>query len=169
MSAAWDNAVAAMLTDSAFAEDLAAAVTNSGNRDEGARWFLALAAGFLRDRGRPSDPIAAYDFAICDWEALCRDWPVMHEAARILDARVILPALARFVAERLPAVWGLPAFNRHTPVTRAVVIADRADTLVAMFKAGLQPNGSKDPYALRRAAKHFLHQVVSTSTVGMAA
>ncbi|HEY6445553.1 MAG TPA: glycine--tRNA ligase subunit beta [Acidobacteriaceae bacterium] len=31
-------------------------------------------------------------------------------------------------------------------------IADRAQTIAAMFRIGLEPTGSKDPYALRRAA-----------------
>jgi len=31
-------------------------------------------------------------------------------------------------------------------------IADKADTLAGMFKLGLEPTGSKDPFALRRAA-----------------
>ena len=35
---------------------------------------------------------------------------------------------------------------------RLVSIADRADTLVGIFAAGLRPSGNKDPFALRRAA-----------------
>jgi len=35
---------------------------------------------------------------------------------------------------------------------RIVGIADRADTLVGIFAAGLRPSGNKDPFALRRAA-----------------
>ena len=38
------------------------------------------------------------------------------------------------------------------PVSIAVALADRIDTLVGMFAIGAQPTGSKDPYALRRAA-----------------
>ncbi|MCJ8155925.1 glycine--tRNA ligase subunit beta [Sphingomonas sp. LaA6.9] len=38
------------------------------------------------------------------------------------------------------------------PVTVAVSLADKLDTLVSLFYAGEQPTGSKDPYALRRAA-----------------
>src|SRR6185369_17025148 len=33
-----------------------------------------------------------------------------------------------------------------------VALADRLDTLTGMFGLGLVPTGSKDPYALRRAA-----------------
>jgi glycyl-tRNA synthetase beta chain len=35
---------------------------------------------------------------------------------------------------------------------RIVSIADRADSLVGIFAAGLRPTGNKDPFALRRAA-----------------
>jgi len=39
-----------------------------------------------------------------------------------------------------------------SPAGRIVSIADRADTLVGIFAAGLRPSGNKDPFALRRAA-----------------
>jgi len=42
------------------------------------------------------------------------------------------------------------------PVTVAVNIADRLDTLVAFFSIDEKPTGSRDPFALRRAALGFL-------------
>jgi glycyl-tRNA synthetase beta chain len=38
------------------------------------------------------------------------------------------------------------------PVTVAVALADKLDTLVQFFAHGMPPTGSKDPFALRRAA-----------------
>ena len=38
------------------------------------------------------------------------------------------------------------------PVTVAVALADKLDTLVGFFAIDERPTGSKDPYALRRAA-----------------
>ena len=38
------------------------------------------------------------------------------------------------------------------PVGRVVALADRLDTLAGFFALGLVPTGSRDPYALRRAA-----------------
>src|ERR1700735_2787992 len=35
---------------------------------------------------------------------------------------------------------------------RGRAIADKADTIAGMFGLGLEPTGSKDPFALRRAA-----------------
>jgi glycyl-tRNA synthetase beta chain len=47
-------------------------------------------------------------------------------------------------------------------VTVAVNIADRLDTLVAFFSIGEKPTGSRDPFALRRAALGFL-QILTKS------
>ncbi len=48
----------------------------------------------------------------------------------------------RFAGDELP----------DNPVALSVALADRLDTLVGIFAAGLRPTGSKDPFALRRAA-----------------
>jgi len=42
------------------------------------------------------------------------------------------------------------------PTTIAVSLADKLDTLVAFFAAGMFPTGSKDPFALRRSALAIL-------------
>ncbi len=48
------------------------------------------------------------------------------------------------------------------PIAVAVNIADRLDTLVAFFAIGEKPTGSRDPFALRRAALGFL-QILTRS------
>ncbi len=40
----------------------------------------------------------------------------------------------------------------RTPEGRLLALADKADTIAGMFSLGLEPTGSKDPFALRRAA-----------------
>ncbi|KTT92416.1 glycyl-tRNA synthetase subunit beta, partial [Sphingomonas yabuuchiae] len=45
------------------------------------------------------------------------------------------------------------------PVTVAVALADKLDTLVAFFAVGEQPTGSKDPFAIRRAALAILRLI----------
>ncbi|MEE4172693.1 MAG: glycine--tRNA ligase subunit beta [Xanthomonadales bacterium] len=40
----------------------------------------------------------------------------------------------------------------ESPTGRVVALADRLDTLVGIFAAGLKPTGNKDPFALRRSA-----------------
>ena len=45
------------------------------------------------------------------------------------------------------------------PVTVAVALADKLDTIAGFFGRGLPPTGSKDPFALRRAALSILSLV----------
>jgi len=40
----------------------------------------------------------------------------------------------------------------QSPIGQTLALADRMDTLAGIFAAGLKPTGSKDPFALRRAA-----------------
>jgi glycyl-tRNA synthetase beta chain len=46
------------------------------------------------------------------------------------------------------------------PVTVAVSLADKLDTICAFFSADLRPTGSKDPFALRRAAISSIELIV---------
>jgi len=162
----WANAIAA-IQPGPFLTDIASAVTNDELDDGAARWLLHLPIEFLRKHDQPHSPINAYDFAADDFEAIDRAWPAIHEMARLLDApNHVLPSLARFVAERLPALWAREPWTVHAPVTRALVLAERTHDLVGLFMAGLKPNGSKDPYALRRAANHWLMQVICPVTIG---
>ena len=47
------------------------------------------------------------------------------------------------------------------PVTVAVSLADKLDTLACFFLIGDKPTGSKDPFALRRAALAFIRMVLA--------
>ncbi len=46
------------------------------------------------------------------------------------------------------------------PFSVAVALADKLDTLVGFFAIGEKPTGSKDPYALRRAALGVIRLIV---------
>jgi len=46
------------------------------------------------------------------------------------------------------------------PVTVAVALADKLDSLVGFFQVGERPTGSKDPFALRRAALGILSLII---------
>ena len=48
----------------------------------------------------------------------------------------------------------------------AVAVADRVDTLVGLFAAGEQPTGTRDPFALRRAAQGLVKVLVDLPDVG---
>jgi hypothetical protein len=151
--AAWVNMVDAMcVVDGPFMDDLAQSVDNAGEHRGARRWLLSQAVGHFK-----VGPVQAYDRALEDWLALDRAWPIMRKAAEPFGLGAYLPSLARFVADRLPVFWATRPVVRHGGVTRAVNLADRSDTLAAMFSAGVKATGSADPYALRRASKEWLY------------
>jgi glycyl-tRNA synthetase beta chain len=62
------------------------------------------------------------------------------------------------VAEAIRDQYGTPT----EPVSAAVSLADKLDTICAFFGVGLKPTGSKDPFALRRAAIGSIDIIVSS-------
>ena len=60
----------------------------------------------------------------------------------------------RFSGDSIPA----------NPVAQAVALADKIDTLIGIFGAGLQPTGDKDPFALRRAALGCIRILVESGS-----
>lgn len=56
----------------------------------------------------------------------------------------------RFADDKIPTA----------PVSVALALADRLDTIVSFFSIDLAPTGSKDPFALRRAAAGFLKIII---------
>ncbi len=67
--------------------------------------------------------------------------------------------IARAVAEHYLPV-GPSGACPSAPVSIAVALADKLDTLVGFFAAGERPTGSGDPYALRRAALGIIRLVL---------
>jgi len=56
----------------------------------------------------------------------------------------------------------VPAVEGCIPA--CVALADRLDTLVAFFARGIRPTGSKDPFALRRAALQVIQTILVNGT-----
>ena len=54
----------------------------------------------------------------------------------------------------------------RTAEGQVLAIADKADTIAGMFGLGLEPTGSKDPFALRRAANGIV-KILAESSVGL--
>lgn len=48
----------------------------------------------------------------------------------------------------------------QTAVGLALALADRLDSLVGLFAAGLRPKGSNDPFALRRMARQLIENMI---------
>lgn len=82
--------------------------------------------------------VAGYYYALHDGEA--------HDVALALNEQY----MPRGAGAELP--------NTHTGA--AVAVADKLDTLVGIFGIGMLPTGSKDPYALRRAALGVLRILI---------
>jgi glycyl-tRNA synthetase beta chain len=64
----------------------------------------------------------------------------------------------KVVADAVRDQYGTPA----EPVSAAVALADKLDTICAFFGIGLKPTGSKDPFALRRAAIGSIEIIVQS-------
>jgi glycyl-tRNA synthetase beta chain len=69
------------------------------------------------------------------------------------------PEVAEAIAEHY-APLGPNDRCPSAPVSVAVALADKIDTLVSFWSIGERPTGSKDPYALRRAALGVIRLVV---------
>src|SRR5216683_4221660 len=81
------------------------------------------------------------------------------------------------LAQAFPAAVGDAIYDQYKPesmedgVPRTVegsllAIADKADTIGGMFRLGLEPTGSKDPFALRRAANGVV-KILAEATVAL--
>ncbi|MFQ5776326.1 MAG: glycine--tRNA ligase subunit beta, partial [Kiloniellaceae bacterium] len=69
------------------------------------------------------------------------------------------PEVAQAIAEHYAPLGPSDACPK-APVSVAVALADKIDTLVGFFAIGETPTGSKDPYALRRAALGVIRLIV---------
>lgn len=102
---------------------------------------------------------------------------LVGRAARLCKADLVtgtvgeFPELQGIIGGHIAEAQGEPAEvvaalrQHYAPVPEgslavAVALADRVDTLARFFAAGLKPTGSKDPFALRRAALGILDMLV---------
>jgi glycyl-tRNA synthetase beta chain len=80
-------------------------------------------------------------------------------------------------AQGYPAAVGDAIYDQYKPVSMEdtvprtvegslLAIADKADTIRGMFGIGLEPTGSKDPFALRRAANGVV-KILAETTVAL--
>src|SRR5664279_3527221 len=78
----------------------------------------------------------------------------LYAKAQQLDP--LLPAAtAAAIGDAIYHQYQPESMDDHVPPTvegAVLAIADKADSIAGMFALGLQPTGSKDPFALRRAA-----------------
>lgn len=101
-----------------------------------------------------SDSVRAAELCKCDlMTQMVGEFPELqgvmgaHYARISGETEAVATAIGEHYAPKF-AGDGIP----RSPAGLVVGLADRADTLVAGFAAGLAPSGNKDPFALRRAA-----------------
>lgn len=125
---------------------------------------------------------------LCEEGIVAGDPDLAEQAARLCKADLVtemvgeFPELQGLMGGYYAAKEGLPqeiaeAIRDHykpvgqgddvptAPVTVAVSLADKLDTLVSFFAIDEKPTGSKDPFALRRAALATLKTLTANSLV----
>jgi glycyl-tRNA synthetase beta chain len=113
------------------------------------------------------------------------DAAALDEAARLAKADLTSELVKEFTelqgvvgglyarAQGFPAAVSEAIYDQYKPVSMEdsvprtvegslLAIADKADTIAGMFGLGLEPTGSKDPFALRRAANGIVKILAET-------
>jgi len=124
-------------------------------------------AAVLRERGTAVDEAAlrqATTLAKTDLTTeLVKEFTELQGVIGGLYARA--QGLGEAVAQAIYWQYSPAAMEDAIPPTiegQVLGIADRIQTIVAMFGIGLEPTGSKDPYALRRAANAIVKILAET-------
>ncbi len=125
---------------------------------------IAELAGLITEQlgGVRSDGVRAGQLAKCDlMSEMVGEFPELQGIMGRYYARN--DGESEAVAEAMDAQY-MPRFaGDELPrgvVGQAVAIADKLDTLVGIFGIGQRPTGSKDPFALRRAALGVLRGII---------
>lgn len=134
-----------------------------GTLHDKSRRLEQLVAGLASQLGRP-DAAAERAAALCKCDLLTEmvgEFPelqgTMGRYYAIHDGED--PAVADAIAEHYAPRFAGDALPR-TQTGRLLAVADRLDTIVGLFGIGQPPTGSKDPYALRRAALGILRILI---------
>jgi glycyl-tRNA synthetase beta chain len=124
-------------------------------------------AGLLTERGTSVDTRAllkAVELAKTDLTTeLVKEFTELQGIVGGLYARA--QGLGEKVAQAIYWQYSPAAVEAPIPPTvegQLLGIADRVQTIVSMFSIGLEPTGSKDPYALRRAANAIVKILAET-------
>ncbi|NYF51015.1 glycine--tRNA ligase subunit beta [Tunturiibacter gelidoferens] len=152
-----------LLENVTFQKDLGSYAVKTGK----VRKAAAALAGRVVERGLEVDVLAldhAARLAKADLTAeLVKEFTELQGVVGGLYAR----------AQGFPAAVGDAIYDQYKPesmedgVPRTtegalLAIADKADTIAGMFGLGLEPTGSKDPFALRRAANGIVKILAET-------
>jgi glycyl-tRNA synthetase beta chain len=154
----------ALLENVTFQKDLGSYFAKT----ERVRKVASGLAGLVAARGVPVDAVSLDTAALlakADLTAeLVKEFTELQGVVGGLYAR----------AQGFPAAAGDAIYDQYKPesmedgVPRTVegallAVADKADTIAGMFGLGLEPTGSKDPFALRRAANGIVKILAETT------
>jgi glycyl-tRNA synthetase beta chain len=117
------------------------------NRIPDARSELATRAGLLCKADLVTDMVGEFP----ELQGIMGRHYALHDLER--------PEAAAGIAEHY-APQGPSDMCPSAPVSVAVALADKLDTLVGFFAIGEKPTGSKDPFALRRAALGMIRLIL---------
>lgn len=119
--------------------------------------FIAVSSGFDPKRAGRAALLAKCDLLtgmvgeFAELQGIMGRYYAEHDGEDAEVARAIYEQyLPRFAGDDLP----------ETPTGITLALAERIDTIVGLFGIGQPPTGSKDPYALRRAALGILRIIV---------
>ncbi|WP_298434096.1 glycine--tRNA ligase subunit beta [uncultured Jannaschia sp.] len=181
-----DRVLSARLSDAVFFWENDLRVAKAGGEDWAAPWLAKLADvtfhAKLGSQAERIDRIAALAREIAP--SMGADPKLAERAARLAKADLSsemvyeFPELQGFMGRTYAAAAGEPAevaaaAEEHysplgpsddvptAPVSVAVALADKLDTLAGFWAIDEKPTGSKDPYALRRAALGFIRLVLN--------
>jgi glycyl-tRNA synthetase beta chain len=154
-----------LLENVTFQKDLGSYAVKSGR----VRSLAASLAGLLRARGGSVDVAALDEAAVLAKTDLTTE--LVKEFTELQGAVGGLYAKAQGAS----AAVGDAIYDQYRPesmedgVPRTVegsvlAIADKADTIAGMFGLGMEPTGSKDPFALRRAANGIVKILAESAT-----
>jgi glycyl-tRNA synthetase beta chain len=158
----------ALLENVTFQKDLGSYFAKT----ERVRKVASGLAGLVAARGVAVDAVALDDAALlakADLTAeLVKEFTELQGVVGGLYAR----------AQGFPQAVGDAIYDQYKPesmedqVPRTIegallAIADKSDTIAGMFGLGLEPTGSKDPFALRRAANGIV-KILAETTVNLA-
>lgn len=117
---------------------------------------------YLRFRDKDSERVAEAKVYVLlrVWGVLRGTWKLSPFENAIRDRGYI--EACDFVTERMITGRGdIRPYLERSPITQAVALADKADTLLHLCGVGEQPDGSGDKYKLRREALGIIRRLMT--------
>jgi len=156
-----------LLKNVTFQKDLGSYAAKSGR----VRKVASTLAGLVLARGCDLNPVALDEAAVLAktdlTTELVKEFTELQGVVGGLYARA--QGYSAVVSDAIYDQYKPESMEDSVPQTvegAVLAIADKADTIAGMFGLGLEPTGSKDPFALRRAANGIV-KILAENTVAL--